>query len=195
VSGVLLPLRRAAGATAELSDEALVAACVTFERAALGALFDRYHARVHRFLWRLVGTRPHDVDDLVQATFLEVWRCAADYRGRSPVRTWVLGISANLARHHVRSGLRRTAAFEVLRGSPAAPVDPTEAAGHRELVGRLGHALEALPEPLRVAFVMCDLEEIPGVEAAQALGVRPGTMWRRLHEARKALRTALEERR
>ena len=51
--------------------------------------------------------------------------------------------------------------------------------------------MDALPHDLRAAFVLCDLEEMPGVEAARALDVRAGTLWRRLHEARRALRAAL----
>jgi RNA polymerase sigma-70 factor (ECF subfamily) len=44
---------------------------------------------------------------------------------------------------------------------------------------------------LKVVFVMCDLEGIPGVEVACTLSLREGTVWRRLHEARKQLRLAL----
>ena len=39
---------------------------------------------------------------------------------------------------------------------------------------------------------MCDVEEIPGVEVAEVLGVPEGTLWRRLHQARRALRAALD---
>ena len=58
---------------------------------------------------------------------------------------------------------------------------------------RLLVALDDLPHDLREAFVMCDLEEVAGVDVARALGVREGTLWRRLHEARRALRCALTE--
>jgi DNA-directed RNA polymerase specialized sigma24 family protein len=61
-------------------------------------------------------------------------------------------------------------------------------------IGQLRAALPTLPHDLRVAFVMCDVEGVPGVEAARAVGVPPGTMWRRLHEARKALAAAIERR-
>ena len=51
---------------------------------------------------------------------------------------------------------------------------------------------QQLAPDLREVFVMCDLEEVPGAEAATALGLREGTLWWRLSEARKALRKALE---
>ena len=71
--------------------------------------------------------------------------------------------------------------------------DSTRANEHRDLVRRLGHLVAALPYDLRVAFVMCDLEEMPGADAARAIGVPEGTLWRRLHDARKSLRVSLTE--
>jgi DNA-directed RNA polymerase specialized sigma24 family protein len=44
---------------------------------------------------------------------------------------------------------------------------------------------------LRVVFVMCDVEQVAGVDAAVALGIPPGTVWRRLHDARTRMRAAL----
>ena len=191
----LLSLRRIAGLPAELSDEVLVSACAEGEVAALGALFDRHHAVVYRFLSRLTTTDATDLDDLTQATFLEVSRSASQFSRRSAVRTWILGIAANVARHQARSvGRRRafTAELASLPTATSAPID--EAVMRRQLMDRLAVAMEKLPHDLRVAFVMCDLEETPGVDAARALGVREGTLWRRLHDARKMLRAALGER-
>jgi RNA polymerase sigma-70 factor (ECF subfamily) len=54
-------------------------------------------------------------------------------------------------------------------------------------------ALAKLPFDLRAAFVLCDLEEMSGADAAAALDVRPGTLGRRLFEARRALRAAVEK--
>ena len=55
-----------------------------------------------------------------------------------------------------------------------------------------GYALSALPPILRETFVLCELEDVPGPEAARALGVREGTLWWRLHEARRRLRAAVD---
>ncbi len=193
MKGVVVPLRRVAAEVSGLSDEALVAACAVGDASALGALFDRFQSVTFRFLSRLVGSHSEELDDLVQATFLEVWRCAERFRGSSAVRTWILGIAANLARHHVRGEQRKSAAFGSLASVPKTnPADVAGSVERKQLVTRLQAALEGLPEDLRVAFVMCDLEETPGVEVARVLGLRPGTLWRRLHEARKALRSALE---
>ncbi len=185
----VIPIRRKA---AELGDEALVAACAVGDPGALGALFDRHHEALCRFLARL-SRDPSEIDDLVQQTFVEVWRSAARFRGGAQVRTWMFGIAANLVRHRARSeGRRKAALADLAQAAPAATRGPDDAAIRRELVARMRDALASLPDELREVFVMCEVEEVPGVEAAKVLGLREGTVWRRLHDARKRLRAILE---
>ena len=191
--GKLLPLRRIAGEIAELSDEAVLAACATGDGAALGALFDRFHVAVYRFVSRLPTTDELARDDLVQATFLEVRRVAGQFRGGSSVKTWILGVAANVARHQLRGELRRRAHHaRYAEGLSAVVERPDEEVARHELMTRIGRALGALSHELQVAFILCDLEQLPGVEVARALGVPDGTLWRRLHTARKAIRAALD---
>jgi RNA polymerase sigma-70 factor (ECF subfamily) len=187
-----MPLHGGPPRAEALSDTALVAACAVGDSAALGCLFDRYHPRVYRLVSRLVGSSTSEVDDLVQATFLEVWKGAARFRGESTALTWILGISANLSRRYARTESRRAAATDALAARPLpAGADVAAAVERRQLVSRMASALSELPHALREAFVLCDVEELSGVEAARVLEVRPGTLWRRLHEARMALREAL----
>jgi RNA polymerase sigma factor (sigma-70 family) len=191
--GQIVPLRRVQETRAtigELSDEALLAACGVGDTAALGALFDRHHEAIYRLISRLLRTEPAAIDDLVQQTFLELWRSAKKFSGHGAVRSWMFGIAANTVRHHIRGAVRRRAALAEVPAPPAAGT-PHDAALRAQQVHRL-IALEALPDDLRVVYVMCDLEEVPGVEAARVLGLRSGTLWRRLHEARRALREAIE---
>jgi RNA polymerase sigma-70 factor (ECF subfamily) len=75
---------------------------------------------------------------------------------------------------------------------PPSAAGPDDDAMRRQMVDRLGAALETLSHDLREVFVLCEIEEVPGVDVARALGLREGTVWRRLHDARKALRLALE---
>lgn len=192
--GTLVPLRRLderRAALSEISDEALLAACAVGDSAALGALFDRHHEAVYRLISRLLRSEPDAIDDLVQTTFLEAWRSAGRYDGRGLVKSYLFGIAANAVRHHVRSAKRRREAFADWQ--PPEPRNaPDDVASRAQQVGRLAAALDRLPHDLRVAYVLCDLEDISGVEAARMLDVRAGTLWRRLHEARKALRAAIE---
>ncbi len=194
MSGRVIPIRRFDGRVEEMSDEALVAACAVADQAALSALFDRHHLRVHRFLCRVAGLRTLEAEDLLQDTFAAAWVSARRYKGDSPALTWLFGIAANVARNHVRGRERNARALGTLGDQPQAPSERADdAAARKEAVQRLERALNTLPHDHRVALVMCDLEGASGLDAARVLGVRPGTIWRWLHEARKALRSVLEE--
>jgi RNA polymerase sigma-70 factor (ECF subfamily) len=192
VTGKLVPFRRTGGAVTDLSDDALVAAVGVGDMAALGALYDRHADPTFRFLTRMVGDAS-SVDDLVQSTFLEVQKSARRFRRKSAVRTWILGIAANVARHHVRGDLRRRAFLVTFAAEPiGAPARPDDAYATQEELARLARGLAALRHDLRAAFLLCDVEQLGGVEAARALGVREGTLYRWLFEARRSLRASIE---
>jgi RNA polymerase sigma-70 factor, ECF subfamily len=189
--GKLISFRRATPNA--LSDEALLAACAVGDMTALGQLFEKFADPIYGFLSRLLNTHGEELDDLVQATFLEVYRSASQFKNMSSAKTWIIGVAANMARHHIRSEVRRRNAVTNLeRQDPSKSARPDETAEHRQLLAKIGAVLEKLPHDLQVAFVLCDLEQLSGAEASQALGVKEGTLSRRLYEARKALRSALE---
>ena len=190
----VVPMRRIddrLAAVSDLSDEALLAACAVGDSAAIGALFDRHHLAMYRWISRLLRHEPSEIDDLVQTTFLEAWRSARKYNGRGAVKSFLYGIAANVVRHHVRASRRRRDAYAEWPEPPGMHT-PAEATLRAQQVQRLAAALDLLPLDLRMAYVLCDLEDMPGVEAARVLGVRAGTLWRRLHEARRELRDAIE---
>ena len=195
MSAKLLPLRRVSGDAPVMSDEALLAACATGDAAALGALFDRFQDAVFRFAARLPMTDELARDDLVQGTFLEISRTASSFRGTSSVKTWILGIAANVARHTLRSEQRRRVhqAKFVEKQAANAPMLVDDQVARRQLLARIGEALEALPRDQQLAFILVDLEQLPGAEVARILEIPEGTLWRRLHTARKAMRAAIEE--
>jgi RNA polymerase sigma-70 factor (ECF subfamily) len=193
MSGKLVALHHARDAASALSDEALLAATATGDLAALDALFERFYPIVYRFLSRVTAADEDERDDLVQATFLEARRGARRFRGGSAVKTWILGVAANLARHHLRGERRRREKHaRYAEGLHLVAEQPDQSLERTDLLRAIGDALADLPHDQRIAFVMCDLEDIPGVEAARVVGVPQGTLWRRLHFARKALRAAIE---
>jgi len=193
MSAVVVPLRRPETLVLDRTDVELLDACAAGDPAALGTIFDRFHEPLYRFVGRMAGTDPSDVDDLVQSTFLEVYRSAARYSGRASVKSWIFGIAVNLWRHHVRSEVLRRSAAERLEVLPARPPTAPDLKVERtRVLRRLEEGMARLPDDLRVAYVMCAIEEIPVAEAAEALGVKQGTLWRRVHEARAALRALVE---
>lgn len=185
--------RSPTSAVTPLSDRALVAACGVGEVEALGQLYDRHQAMVRRFLFR-TGCPSEVIDDLVQQAFLGLWNGAARFRGQAQVSTYLLGIAHNLVRHHFRDESRRQAAlldWSKDQGSAPSPAGVTEAKASLE---RAQETLRQLPPGPRAAFVLCVLEDLSLEEASQVLAVRRGTLGRWIHEARAALRDAVEGR-
>ena len=144
---------------------------------------------------RLRYVAKSDLDDVLQNTFFEVYRSASSYTGRASVRTWIVGIAMNVVRHYVRAEARRKSALSLLAVSPPSPegarVDEKVAA--QQMVARLRGGFESLPDDLRIVFTLCDLEEMRSIDVARALDIPEGTVWRRLHNARRRLRSALKE--
>ncbi len=189
-------MSRARAAHGAVSDDALLSRFTRGDGEALGELFDRHHRAAYRFLSRLTGAHDADLDDLVQATFMEVARAAPRFDGRAAVRTWLFGIALNVARRYKRGNARRRRVISDAAGADR-PSDvparerPDESVENRELLAAVERAIHGLPPALREAFVACEIEELPGAEVARLLGIPEGTLWRRLHDARKALRAAL----
>jgi RNA polymerase sigma-70 factor (ECF subfamily) len=174
------------------SDDALVRACGTGDLAAADALFDRFHKAVYRFLERFPGANFLPLEDVVQLTFLAAPRAATRFRGRSSVTSWLLGIAANLARHELRGERRRAEKHAFYAESQLAiPELPDEWVERRECLRQVEDAVASLPPEEQIAFCRCQLEEVSGVDVARKAGVAPGTVWRRLHSARKAVRESV----
>lgn len=190
----VIPLRAATSSAPPVSDEALIVACGMRDESALVQLFERHKTIVHRFLSRMLPHAPDQVEDLVQSTFLEVWRCAPRFRSESSGRTFIIGIACNLARMNRRREARRFRAMDSLASEPTPRrITPEDRAAVNQRMQRLEQAVEDLSPKLRAVLVLCDLEGLTGAEAAAVLKIRPGAVWRRLHDARKRVRAALKE--
>jgi RNA polymerase sigma-70 factor, ECF subfamily len=192
VSGRVLRIRRQEVEREAWSDEAVAHACASGDPVAVAELFERYHSVVIRFLSCAVGPGP-DVEDLLQTTFMEVATVKSPFRGRSTVLTWLLGIAANVARHHLRSRHRRARLLRAVslatRRRPMPSVDETTDA--RRAIDRASEVLRRLPDDKRLAFVLCEFEGLGAKEAAEVLGCSETAIWKRVSEARHVLRKAL----
>ncbi len=172
-----------------VSDTELMRRLAAGEIGALGELYDRYHEPLRRFVARATADA-EDVDDLVHSTFLEAAKSAARYDGRALCRPWLIGIAAQLLRRRHRALGRLLAVLSALSSRRSATQDPQPALQAR---GDIERALGAISEAKRVAFLMAELEGLSCPEIAAALGVPVGTVWTRLHAARRELRRALEQ--
>lgn len=175
-----------------VDDSELVARMVRGDRDALGTLFDRHHRALYGFLARASGAGGPEIEDLVQITFLEAFRTARRFRGRSSPRTWLFAIGGNVARMHRRAIQRGSRALAQLADQPAPAPSPLDARlADQRALALIAAAIDRLPHDVRVAYVMCVIEDVSVEEVARALGVARGSIWRRVHEARVALRAAV----
>jgi RNA polymerase sigma-70 factor (ECF subfamily) len=184
----------------EPSDETLAERAAAGDDPAFEALVGRYQARVFRLACRL--TSDTDAPDVLQETFLQVYRHLASFRGDSRFATWLYRIASNAALMHRRAKARRPGEprdiflprFDAAGWHASAPAELQVAAHADELLDRQYLAAKArevlhrLPDLYRDAFVLRDLEEMSTADVAQALGVEPATVRQRVHRARLMLR-------
>lgn len=181
--------RRVKNEAPRTTDPELMTRLANGELGALGELYDRYHEPLRRFLGCATGDA-EDVDDLVHQTFLAAAKSAQRYDGRASCRPWLVGIAVQHLRRRRQAFARLFAVLGSLRRGRASSVDPRPALHARTDVER---ALAGISEPKRIAFLMAEVEGCTCAEIAEALGVPIGTVWTRLHAARRELREALEE--
>jgi RNA polymerase sigma factor (sigma-70 family) len=176
------------------TDSELFAGLATGDLGPLGELFDRHHASVRAFAERVLAN-PADADDLVQETFLTASRAAASFTPGAPAKPFLLGIAAQLARRKRRSFARLRELLASFEHAPMAPrATPEDDLVTGQESAQLNAALGRLPHRHREVVLMVDLGGLSGVEAAKALGIPAGTVWRRLHEARVQLRARVSRR-
>jgi RNA polymerase sigma-70 factor (ECF subfamily) len=157
------------------------------ESGALGELYDRYQEPIRRFIARATSDA-EDVDDLVHATFLAAATSAGRYDGRACCRPWLIGIAVQHLRRRRQARGRLFAVLGALARAPRKVVDPAPALNAR---GDVERALRSISEAKRIALLMAEVEEMSCPEIAAALAIPIGTVWTRLHAARREMRALL----
>lgn len=139
---------------------------------------------------RLVGNE-HDARDVVQETYLRVYRGLRRFRGDCAVTTWLHRITVNVAQRTLERRSRSRAAqldedFDVVDLRPER--NPESAMSAADDRGRLVRALAQLPDGLRIVVVLRDVYDLPHKEIARELGISQSAAKVRLHRARRLLR-------
>ncbi|MGE0550538.1 MAG: RNA polymerase sigma factor [Kofleriaceae bacterium] len=163
------------------------------EPSAIDEVYREHHAALRAFARRLVGD--HDVaEDLVHDVFVVLPEAIRRFRGESSLRTFLSAIALRRARKHIRSASRRRAAMTKLAEQPVAPAQaPDRALAQQQAAEMLYRALDKLPDDQRIAFVLCEIDQMTAGEAAVIAEAPEATMRTRLFHARKKLRALLEK--
>lgn len=148
------------------------------------------HAAHGDFVWaslQRLGARDADLEDRFQEVFLVVHQRGGDFEGRSRVTTWLFGICLRvMAAHRRRAWVRRERATDETAEVEAPHGESPEALMERRRAqARLREVLDAMDLDRRAVFVMSVIEEMPADEVAAIVGVPAGTVYSRLHAARK----------
>lgn len=160
---------------------------------ALSAAYREHHRAVRAFACRLLGDEAA-AEDMVQEAFLSLPAAIRRFRGETSLRSFVIAVAVNHARHFVRAAARRRKNASLLVHEPATPTAPPDERLAREQLGEaLFHALDELPLDQRVAFVLCVIEERHSHEASEIIGAPSPTVRARVQSARKRLRELLEK--
>lgn len=143
-------------------------------------LYAEHSSEIRKMLYHLAG--PHQVDDLVQETFVKVWRYMDGFQGLSSWRTWIYRIAVNTAQDVLRRPSIKIAAglpethFENISGNQSATSD---------LKDLIRKGTERLSENLRPCFVLFYYQGLSVTEIAESLEIPEGTVKTRLHHARE----------
>jgi RNA polymerase sigma-70 factor, ECF subfamily len=175
------------------SDEVLIGRIANGDRLAMQVLFARHHVRVFRFVLRLVREEA-TAEDLISEVFLDVWRQAGRFEGRSQVSTWLLAI----ARFKALSALRRKPEQELDEETAEAIEDtsdtPDVTLAKKETGEVIKQCLTLLTAEHREIIDLVYYHEKSVEEVAEIVGIPEATVKTRMFYARKKLAELLKAR-
>ena len=171
----------------ETGDEALATAAGQGDRAAFATLVGRHYDRLFRLCWRLTGSETA-AEDLAQDICAKLPRALRAFRGDAKFATWLYRVALNAARDERRKAATRARAMDAYAAEPAAAPDEGAA-----LSAWLAAAMARLKPDLAETAALIVGEELNQADAAEVLGVSPGTVAWRMSEVKKALAKIAEE--
>ena len=197
------PPQTAPAAATPVSDEELVARARAKDFGAFEQLLDRYEDKIFRLAYRFVRNET-EAKEVLQDTFLSIWRKLDTFKGDSQFGSWLYRVAANTALMRLRAQRRHPeVSTEEL---PAGYLDtfgalpptgenwakrPDDELQSDELRRHIQSAVDSLPEIYRTVFTLRDVEGLSTEETAEILDISVPTVKTRLHRARIALRDTI----
>lgn len=166
------------------------------DKQAFGLLVSKYQRKLARLIARLVRD-PAEVEDVTQEAFIKAYRALGNFRGESAFYTWLYRIGVNTAKNHLASQGRRAPTStefdaEDAEGFESAELlrdmnTPEHLLATRQIGETVSRAMEALPEELRTAITLRELEGLSYEEIAEIMDCPIGTVRSRIFRAREAV--------
>ena len=176
-------------------DQALVERVQAGDKRAFDVLVGKYQHKIANLIARYVRD-PAEVQDLVQETFIKAYRALGNFRGDSAFYTWLYRIAINTAKNHLVAQTRRPPGSDIDAGE-AEQYDgesalkeygsPERMALKDEMAETVVKAIEELPEDLRTALLLREMDGLSYEEIAKVMECPIGTVRSRIFRAREAV--------
>ncbi|MGB3276897.1 MAG: RNA polymerase sigma factor RpoE [Castellaniella sp.] len=181
-------------------DLALVERVRRGERHAFDLLVIKYQRKIMRLLSRLIHD-PADIEDVAQEAFIKAYRALPQFRGESAFYTWLYRIALNTARNWQAASFRRPATVTPLENEDGETFDqidglsdqstPESLMASRQVAQAVNEAIDELPDDLRAAIVLREIEGMSYEEIASTMQCPIGTVRSRIYRAREAIAARL----
>jgi RNA polymerase sigma-70 factor (ECF subfamily) len=188
--------------TVEESDLVLVKRVQRGDKTAFDLLVRKYQHKVVKLVLRYVRN-PAEAEDIAQEAFIKAYRALPQFRGDSAFYTWMYRIAINTAKNSLASRDRSPIAYDLDLNDPEEshsvqaklqdPDTPEGLALTEEIRGIVNSAIESLPEELKTAIVLRELDGLSYEEIAAAMECPVGTVRSRIFRAREAIDKRLRE--
>jgi len=186
--------------SADVSDLSLVRRVQRGDKGAFDALVLKYQHKLVKLVMRYVRN-PAEAEDIAQEAFIKAYRALPQFRGDSAFYTWLYRIAVNTARNWQSASFRRPVAvthLETEEGETFDQIDglsdqstPESVLASRQIAQTVNEAIEALPEDLRTAIVLREIEGMSYEDIASAMQCPIGTVRSRIYRAREAIAARL----
>ncbi len=181
------------------TDEDLIARFQNGDEYAFDEIVNRYKDRLLNFVFRFIG-QIDESEDIVQDTFLKVYKNKNSYENIARFSTWIYTIAGNLAKTELRKRKRRRIfsiskmgiddkEFE-LSSTARTPEENTESIFNEKIIH---NAIQKLPDKFRTVIILRDIQELSYDEISKIIGVPLGTIKSRVNRARLKLRELLKD--
>ena len=178
------------------ADAELVARVQRGDKQAFNLLVIKYQRKILRLLSRMIRD-PADLEDVAQEAFIKAYRALPQFRGESAFYTWLYRIAINTARNWLASAGKRPSAPNAIESEDGETFNETDSlsdistpgsmVASREIAETVNAAIEELPEDLRTAIVLREIEGMSYEDIAQTMACPIGTVRSRIFRAREAI--------
>ena len=177
------------------ADLALIKRVQQGDRSAFDVLVIKYQARILKLIMRYVR-EPADAMDVAQEAFIKAYRAAPSFRGDSAFYTWLYRITINTAKNHLVAAARRPLQYDLNTDNPEQfenfaklrDIDTPEGLTLSEEIRQtVNKAIADLPEDLRTAIILREIEGMSYEEIAQTMECPVGTVRSRIFRARESI--------